>query len=396
MVAIITDVHYRMSLALVRDLGQAGVEVITCETDAHRDNPGSPALGALSRYTARHVWLPENDAISALLALCQEISAQRGVRPAVLPVGAATLAQLAEQRETFTPWAGLCIPTPNQLSLFNDKARTTALAASLGIPVPDSFNPRPGEDLTAFCARLPLPVVVKPLCGEKFGLTAAERYQRADSAETAAAAIRHFRGLTGEAPVVQALLPGSGMGCSVVAWEGVVYAAIAHKRIREYPVTGGPSTCCQVIGAPFLEDCARRMVQAARYTGLAMFEFKEDGEGQPRLLEINPRVWGTFPLTRVSRSGIPLLWYTLAYQAGNPGEPVSLPALSPPRRRKMVFAASDAMAAIAYAHRGQVRKAVGAAMDWLNPAVQGGIFSWRDPLPGVAYTRALFSKERRI
>lgn len=31
MTAIVTDVHYRMSLALIRDLAQAGVRVICCE-----------------------------------------------------------------------------------------------------------------------------------------------------------------------------------------------------------------------------------------------------------------------------------------------------------------------------------------------------------------------------
>ena len=49
MVAIVTDVHYRMSLALIRDLAQAGVEVITCEQDRCRDSRTSPALGALSQ-----------------------------------------------------------------------------------------------------------------------------------------------------------------------------------------------------------------------------------------------------------------------------------------------------------------------------------------------------------
>ena len=44
MVAIVTDVHYRMSLALIRDLGQAGVDVITCERESR-----SPAPGAVSR-----------------------------------------------------------------------------------------------------------------------------------------------------------------------------------------------------------------------------------------------------------------------------------------------------------------------------------------------------------
>ena len=49
MIAIVTDVHYRMSLALIRDLGQAGVEVLTCERESCRTSRVSPALGAMSR-----------------------------------------------------------------------------------------------------------------------------------------------------------------------------------------------------------------------------------------------------------------------------------------------------------------------------------------------------------
>ena len=45
MVAIVTDVRFRMSLALIRDLAQMGVEVITCEGERCRDNPAAPALG---------------------------------------------------------------------------------------------------------------------------------------------------------------------------------------------------------------------------------------------------------------------------------------------------------------------------------------------------------------
>ena len=44
MVAIITDVRYRMSLALIRSLGHAGVEVITCEGERCRGNAASPEL----------------------------------------------------------------------------------------------------------------------------------------------------------------------------------------------------------------------------------------------------------------------------------------------------------------------------------------------------------------
>ena len=98
MIAIVTDVHYRMSLALIRDLGQAGVEVLTCERENCRTSRVSPALGAMSRYTARHVWLPEEGYLDALWELCREVGEEKSRKPALLPVGAATLGALAAVR----------------------------------------------------------------------------------------------------------------------------------------------------------------------------------------------------------------------------------------------------------------------------------------------------------
>lgn len=394
MVAIVTDVHYRMSLALIRDLAQAGVEVITCEQDRCRDSRTSPALGALSRYVSRHVWLPGGtDGLEALLSLCRETGLGRDCRPALLPAGAATLALIAENRERFEPLCGLCVPTAEQLDLLNSKPRLAALAARLGVPLPESMAP--GEDLDRFLDRQGLPCVIKPACGEKLGLTAAARYAVASTREEARAAWERFSRLAGEPPVVQGYLPGRALGCSVLARSGQVMAAICHQRVREYPVSGGPSSCCQCVKREDIRTYAARLTAETGLTGLAMFEFKEDRDGAPRLLECNPRVWGTFPLTRVSGSGIPLLWCALAWNAGNPDNPAPLPALTPPRGRRMIFAASDLMAAAGYARRGSPGRALGALGDLLNPWVRDGLFEWGDMLPALAYFRSLLAKERR-
>lgn len=394
MVAIVTDVHYRMSLALIRDLAQAGVEVITCEQDRCRDSRTSPALGALSRYVSRHVWLPGGtDGLEALLSLCRETGLGRDCRPALLPAGAATLALIAENRERFEPLCGLCVPTAEQLDLLNSKPRLAALAARLGVPLPESMAP--GEDLDRFLDRQGLPCVIKPACGEKLGLTAAARYTVASTREEARAAWERFSRLAGEPPVVQGYLPGRALGCSVLARSGQVMAAICHQRVREYPVSGGPSSCCQCVEREDIRTYAARLTAETGLTGLAMFEFKEDRDGAPRLLECNPRVWGTFPLTRVSGSGIPLLWCALAWNAGNPDNPAPLPALTPPRGRRMIFAASDLMAAAGYARRGSPGRALGALGDFLNPWVRDGLFEWGDMLPALAYFRSLLAKERR-
>lgn len=393
MTAIVTDVHYRMSPALVRTLGEAGVEVVTCERG--RASPAAPPLGGLSRRAARHVWLEEERYPEALLALCREVGRERNCRPALLPVGAATLGMLAANREAFSGVCGLCIPTAGQLDLFNSKEQAASLAEKLEVPVPERFSRQEGEDLAAFSHRLPLPCVVKPVCGEKLGLAARDRYAVVRTPEEAERHYARFLALAGEPPVVQAYLPGGALGCSVLALEGEVRASICHRRIREYPASGGPSSCCVQEDREDLRRYAARMAAETGYTGLAMFEFKEDASGAPRLLEVNPRVWGTFPLARAAGSELPLMWFVLAWNAGNPDRPLPCPDSAPANGRRMIFALSDLAAALSYAKRGRPGMALGALGALLNPAVPDGVFEWGDMKPGLAYLRSLLVKERR-
>ncbi len=387
--AVITDVHYRMSLALIRDLSRAGVRTVCCERE------GVPApLGFVSKYAGETVLLPREGWLDALYDLCARLAEGEGERPALLPVGAATLTALSAERGRFAAVCGLCIPAPAQLDAFNSKETVAQLGEKLGVPVPARYTPQPGEAPAAFFARLPLPCVVKPLCGEKFGLSAARRYVIARTPEEGAAAFERFRSLTGELPMVQEYLPGGGLGCSVLAEEGIIRASLCHRRVREYPVSGGPSSCCVRVDRPDLEAFAARLVSETGYTGLAMFEFKEGVDGQPRLLEVNPRVWGTFPLTRASKSGIPLLWHTLSWNRGNPDRALPLPEMSPFRSCKMQFGPSDLMAGLGYLKEGRPDRTLGALADFLNPAVKDGLWEWGDPKPGLMYCRSLLKKEK--
>lgn len=106
MTAIVTDAHYRMSVSLIRDLSDRGVRVVACEK-ASIKNP----VGICKPRRLRCVRLPEDGYLDALLALCREF-AQEGEKPALLPVGAKTLALLSEHRERFYPVAGLASPPP--------------------------------------------------------------------------------------------------------------------------------------------------------------------------------------------------------------------------------------------------------------------------------------------
>ncbi len=374
MVALVTDVHYRMSPALIRTLAKAGVQVYTCEKTAYTSLPG-----ARSKFVAEHFPLPAENYAEALYALIEKLGQKHGCKPALLPIGAATLQMLAEQAEHFSAVAGLCIGTPESLALLNSKRELHRLAKELGVAVPGEYELK----------NAPLPCVVKPVCGEKLGLTAAERYRICHTKEQASEAYTHFVALSSEPPVVQEYLPGSGSGCSVVAEKGKILAYIGHRRLREYPISGGPSSCCTAIEPPIKE--AEKLVAATSFSGLAMFEFKEGADGAPRLLECNPRIWGSFPLTEVSGSTLPYAWFAAAWNQGNPENTLTVPENHFTVGKKMTFFPSDLLAGFGYLKAGKSGLG-GAVADFLRPDVQDGIFRWSDAAPALAYYAGLLKR----
>ena len=232
MTAIVTDVHYRMSVALIRDLSARGVRVVACEK-ASLQNP----VGFASSGAAQCVTLPEEDYADALYELCRDHLAREGEKPALLPVGAKTLAMLSENAGRFSAVCGLCIASPAQLALFNDKSAVAALAKSLHVPVPASFLRSAEEPEAAFFSRVPLPCVVKPICGEQFGLSASQRYRICRTESDLQAAYAHFSSLTGQPPVVQEYLPGAAYGCCANIRSPAAHRAAARAKITRsfYP-----------------------------------------------------------------------------------------------------------------------------------------------------------------
>lgn len=380
MTAIVTDAHYRMSVSLIRDLFDRGVRVIACEK-ASIEHP----VGFASRSVSRCVRLPDNGYEDALYDLCRDVLKEDGAPPALLPVGAKTLGLLSKSQTRFSSVCGLCIATPAQLALFNDKAAVGSLARRLLVPVPANYEKAPGETDDTFFSRVPLPCAVKPICGEAFGLPASKRYRICRTREDLAAAHSHFASLTGASPIVQEYLPGEAYGCSVLAKDGLVVRHISHHRLREYPVSGGPSSCCACIEREDLLRYAEKLVRETGFTGLAMFEFKCGADGAPRLLEVNPRVWGTFPLTRASGSDFAYSWFCLSL-----GLP--LPVQTPPATVKMVYYPADFAAALGYLKSGNIRPFFAAICDFWNPHVKNGLAERADPAPARAYFRNLFAR----
>lgn len=366
MTAFVTDIKYRMALSLIRDLNDNKIKTVGLYTGS------IPPFASRSKGLSACYSVPDSREdpagfIKRLIELCREYCNDAGL-PVVLPVASSTLSILSkdDSQAALKGVCRMCISNESCLELANDKARLAEMARKIGVPTPEEYRVTCKEDLE----NLDYPLIAKPVFGEKQGLPAEKRYRLVSSPKQAIKALEDYT-FENRLPVFQKWLAGSGWGYSVLAENGEIINSICHRRIREYPISGGPSTCCVSEDGAFLLPHARKLIKALNFTGLAMIEFKTDLEGNPYLLEINPRIWGTFPLTRVAKSSIAYDWYALAAEL----EPKRI---SPKTGVRMYYLPSDARRSLSRMKKGAVISAASAIKDWLSPFSHEGIFELSD------------------
>ncbi len=358
---VITDGKYRATVAAARALGRAGYRVVVAQTRG--DCPLTPPVFT-SRFVSETRWIDgsvsDGDYPGRLLALLAEYG-----HPVLLCGGAVTLNAVAARRERFASVCDFLISPPAVLDQLNDKEAVHRRCGELGIPVPRQYRGTPDA----------YPVVIKPHCGEKFGLKARDRYAVArgrEEYERCLAAMERWD----PAPLVQEKVEGDGAGASLLLdRDSRLIGAICHRRIREYPASGGPSTCCESFYDEAMIDTAARLLRSFRFSGLAMVEFKG-----PCVLEVNPRIWGSFPLTDCAKSPLAVRYA----QAAAGGEVVYAPGDYETGVR-MRFTLNDAAACLDYLRHGRPGMLLGGAADLFR--AREALAAKDDPAPLRRYLR---------
>ena len=300
---LILDGFWNKALAGVRSLGRRGFFVGVGEGTRL-----APAM--FSRYCRRRFVHPsvvgEPEAFLAALARELEI----GGYEVLLPMELSTQLLVTAHRERLTPLVRIPFADAAATRRVHDKGSLAAFATERGIACPATFFPRGPADAAAMARELPYPVLVKPR--HSSGGRGIVRVECV--ADFAAAYARvHARSA---APIVQESLPpgGDALGVAVLMnFASEPKASFAYRRLREYPIAGGPSTLRESIWNPELQERAERLLASLGWTGVAMVEFKVDPrDGDPKLLEVNPRFWGSLHHAIVCGVDFPFLVYRLA------------------------------------------------------------------------------------
>lgn len=288
-----------------------------CRVDVASISPDAAAFA--SPRIARRLAQPES--VDALRAWLADVDAQAGYT-LIVPATEASLGALKSDGLDPLLRTKLVLPDEAAIDVALDKHRTWAIARELGVPVTDAVRVSRLEDAPAAVA---FPTVLKPLTskvrvdGRVQSLTV--RLCR-DEAERQAA----YRALLPHTPVVeQPYFRGRGVGVELLFERGEPRWCFAHERIHEMPITGGGSTYRRsIVPPPALQAASIALLRALRWHGVAMVEFKVAEDGAFRLIEINPRLWGSLPLALAAGVNFPIGLLRLA-QGRDPGPQPAYP-----------------------------------------------------------------------
>lgn len=319
--ALVTDATSYKAAVVVRHLRRYHPDVRVATADAR---PLSRWLH--TRHSHRHLVLRHGaEAGAAYVAELRDLVDRERI-DVLLPVHSTEMDLLLRDREAF----GGALDYWGSLEAFrhlDDKGQLYRLARAAGIRCPEVF-----PTLEA----LRLPAVAKPA---RSSSARGVRYLRT------AGDVAAYRAAPGEGDILQEYVAGAGVGYSVFAQGGAILAGYGHRRLAEYPVTGGSSVYREGFDDDEMVDVARRVLGVTSWSGFAMFEFKLTPAGERVLLEVNPRIWGS--IHQALQGGAPLL------------EPLFGAAVGlTPRTHRTYFSPAVYLALARYLARGETRPAM--------------------------------------
>lgn len=186
------------------------------------------------------------------------------------------------------------LPTAEHFDLTSDKSRFQQYCEDNGFPVPASIL-----IADALNGDLPFrPMILKPISGEgSVGI------KHIDVPEDLA----KLEGVNPENYVLQEKIISDRKvsGAFFLCREGKVISRYTHQRLRTFPANGGVTVFSRADHNREILDIGAKFLAALQWDGLAMIEFLYDPTaGQWKMIELNPRLWGSVLLSAFNDSGM--------------------------------------------------------------------------------------------
>lgn len=238
----------------------------------------------------------------------------------ILPMGSSAIS-ISILKPRLEKYCKVLVDDYERLIIFHDKSKTYQIANELGIPYPKTKLPTNIKEIKALSSKIKYPVVLKARKGSGadgvwYARDASELIEKylmvTDPHEYGDGLVRDS-----SQPMVQEYIPGELHDVTAFCVNGQIKLGLTQKRLMTKPLTGGMGVVNVTTKNEQLLNYASKLVERVKWNGVLLVDFKIDSRnGQPKLLEVNPRFWGTTWLT--IKSGLNYPYYLVLNAYGLP------------------------------------------------------------------------------
>lgn len=280
---LLLDGHTVQVLPIAKSLRKHGYHVtIFCEEKL--------SYGWVSKYPHEKIFSPSayKEPKAFLNFLTEHISKIK--YDIVIPLFDDSAGILGENKEQLKQYAKIVIPDYDAFIYGHDKNLTMQVAKKLNIPHPKTMDLKNNsiQNAIEYCG---LPSLIKPNIG-----AGAKGITKVNTQEEIEKLYPIIKDEFGEC-TLQEFIPSGGrqFKCQIFRdHDGSIKGATTFVKHRYFPVTGGTTSCGEIVDIPELVDYATQVANEINWIGFADFDSIEDPrDGSYKLMEINTRITGS-------------------------------------------------------------------------------------------------------
>lgn len=300
--ALVTDGIWRKSLAVLRALHNSGIKVAIGERTWM-----APVF--LSRYASHRYIYPSIEKRPDAFLDWLKLNIKSNKYDVLITPEEETSLLVAQHLQELSSYVHIPLAEYEKLIFARNKFKLLTHAQKLGIACPKTSIANTLDGARLGIQELSFPLVLKPVIG-----TGGHGIYYVATKDAFEAELNGVHKKYSEF-LIQEYVPGNDYyGVSVIFnSHNQMRSAFVHKKLRQYPITGGASTYAVSAEFPKLIEIAEALLASIGWYGCANIEFKIDQrDGTPKLMEVNPRLWGSLQLAIASGVNMPYLLYQLA------------------------------------------------------------------------------------
>lgn len=289
---LITDGANKNTLSILRHLDSG-----KCQIDITTPFPKLLTLCSYSKFCKKTIKFHSDpqDMEGYAMDLLQIL--KNGKYDVFIPVGLSSCLMASKYKNEIQSYVHLLAPDWEYMRIASNKDMTMDLASRIGVPIPKTVILKSTEDLHNITE---FPVVIKSSDESKNFIKYCNNSHEL---------LENFKQLFLKSKtkiICQEYIEGFGCGFFGVYHNGKLISYFLHKRLKEFPITGGVSAVAESFFDEKLYYYGKQLGDALHWNGPLMAEFKYDIiKKDYKLIEINPKLWGSLDLTIEAGINIP-------------------------------------------------------------------------------------------